>query len=817
MRLVHLSDLHLGFRAFPRRERGWNLRERDLATTFHRTIQEVARHRPAVVLISGDIFDHPDPPSTAFLTLSRGLATLRGLLPEVTVLAIAGERDTPFTLADPGPVAVVDALPGVEAAAGAPRAVHLRQQELHALLVPQRAILKPPFPELRPDPDARWNVLLLRGTPLSEGSTDAGRLENGNPPIGLPRVQLEGWDYVALGGPHGHRRWGGRVWNAGSLDRVGGDPWREATEEKGFVLFDLTSGTGEFHPVPGRPVVDLAPVRVDPRTPEVGGRRLREVLDGVPGGIEGKIVRLRLQGSVDTPLAALPPGLLRAVERRASHLEVRVEPEDLDARAVRRRPDAPPTLGMIESPERHGSDPDLTPSGVYSGEVFRIRWRGGGEGELAVGPGLWALVADAAEDRGRMVEALTEGEGDGPPVPEGSGLAPLLRLEPPGKVRHLDDEAGLPALLGRLEREAWTVADGCRTGLPGAVADSDGRDEVEAGEGDAIGRDRKLRTLIREARADWVEAAGDLEARIMEWTRERQEAETRLITYRGQARELRERLRALEAEGTDAPCPTCARPLAGAHPDLVGLLREEWESVVQDGQWWKRRREQLEDRPDDLRELERQALRLHARVESLSEGVAAREEGEGPTAGGGTPPADGGEAEIPAGWRLSPRSQEARDLLRIVGEYLRRITEGELQGVASDVAPVGGEFRILRGVGEASYPTPEETSILRAALILTWLQQPGSVRRHRLGLMSALSGADGDPWAVRTLEILAAECPSRPILVVISPSLLTRCPELFQGTLELRRDDDGRLRFRTSPGGVAWVHLPTPVGDGAVG
>ena len=810
MRLVHLSDLHLGFRSFPRRERGWNLRERDLATTFHRTIQEIARHEPGVVLLSGDLFDHPDPPSTAFLTLSRGLSTLRGLLPQVTVLAIAGERDTPFTPADPGPVAVADALPGVEAAAGAPRAVHLQEHGLHALLVPHRAVLRPPFPELRPDPEARWNILLLRGTPVGrermgkEGSGDTASLAL------LPRVHPEGWDYVALGGPHRHRRWREHVWSAGSLDRVGGDPWREATEEKGFVLFDLARGKGEFHPVPGRPVVDLAPVRVDPQAPEVGGRRLREVLEGIPGGIEGKIVRLRLQGSVDAPMAALPPGLLRAVERRAAHLDVRVEPED------------PAASGAVKA------------GGKGAGPAIQLHWRGGGSGTVTLAPGLWALVADAGPDRSRMVQALTDRNGEAPPEP--GDRHSILRLqveesvatpaeasgEPAGEVRLLDDAAGLSDLLRRLQDEGrGEVREGSRQ--PGAGSDAGQISEEGVGrrvEEGRTGGERKLRSRLREARADWVEAAGDLEARTMEWTRERQEAETRLQNYRDRARELRERLTSLEAQGAQAPCPTCARPLAESHPHLVQLLQEEWETVVQDGKWWKRRREQLEDRPLDLRELERQVLRFHARVETLSEGVEEGEEPKGPGAPGVAPtlelqvvsPMPGGG---PRPFRVDPT------LLQATGEFLRRISEGEIQGVVQEVdqevprgmAPGGGGLRLLRAGGEASVPGSGEAAFLAAALLLAGLKRPGAGGMNRVGLMTALSGAEGDLRAVRTLEVMADATLPWPVLVVLPPSLLTRCPELFQGTVELLRDEDGRLRFRASPGGVAWIHLPpVPLG-----
>ncbi len=259
VRLVHLSDLHLGFRAYFHLERGWNRRERDVASAFLAAVEQTARLQPDLVLITGDVFDGPNPPSTAFLTVHRALARLRRQLPDVPVLIIAGERDSPRSRADPGPVAVLDSLPGVEAAVGAPRAVHLQALDAHALLVPFRAAADPPLPEVRPNPLARWNLLLVRGRPSGSGK-------------GV-RVSPSEWNYVAVGGDHRPVAYRPNVRTAGAPERPGTCPWEEATEERGFLTFDLASGEAEFHPITGRPVVDLAPVRVTSEDPGAGTRR----------------------------------------------------------------------------------------------------------------------------------------------------------------------------------------------------------------------------------------------------------------------------------------------------------------------------------------------------------------------------------------------------------------------------------------------------------------------------------------------------------------------------------------------------------------
>ena len=57
MRLVHLADLHLGFRQYQRlTPAGINQREADVAGTFRRALDRVIALRPDLVLVAGDVF-----------------------------------------------------------------------------------------------------------------------------------------------------------------------------------------------------------------------------------------------------------------------------------------------------------------------------------------------------------------------------------------------------------------------------------------------------------------------------------------------------------------------------------------------------------------------------------------------------------------------------------------------------------------------------------------------------------------------------------------------------------------------------------------
>lgn len=314
MKVAHLSDLHLGHRAFDRTEDGQNLRELDIAAAFRRAVDRLLELRPDVVVVSGDVFDRPDPPPGALVTLTRGLEALRVELPDTPVLMAAGARDTPRRPGDPGALAAMDAFPHVEAATSTARSVLFRERSLHVLLVPHRALLRGPAPVMEPDPRARWNVLVAYAR-LPEGDGQG---------VSGVEFDLDGWDYVALGSEHSHRVVADRVAYAGALERVGPRPWSEALEEKGFLTTDLETGRHTFHAVQGRPVVALAPTRVPAGDPEALRSRVAEVAREVPGGIDGKIVRIRLRGPAPGALVALQGGMLGDLARRALHLSVEV-------------------------------------------------------------------------------------------------------------------------------------------------------------------------------------------------------------------------------------------------------------------------------------------------------------------------------------------------------------------------------------------------------------------------------------------------------------------------------------------------------------
>lgn len=921
MLLAHLSDLHLGHRAYDRSEGGRNVRERDVSAAFQRAVQEVIKLKPDLIFLVGDIFDRPDPPPGALVELARGLETFRSAIPNTQIFMVAGARDTPRPMSDPGALAALDPFPQVEAVTGTARSIFLRDLETHLYLIPHGAVVRRPYPELRIHPDARWNIL------LAYAGVGTG------PGPGLP-LDPAPWDYVALGHLHQHQQVAPRVFYPGSLERVGPEPWREAAQEKGFISFDLEKGASTFHPIPGRPVVALAPIRVPHGEAPHLAERVREVLGDVPGGIDGKIVRLRIEGLSPQEVKRQDRDLFSPLWNQALHLAIEVDdfhdmgddnPLPLVARdrgfALRALQeqirsgggDAVPNLFRElvgdagpsgEAPGReedlllrelHGSHLPYLGSLSMEGREGLLAWMGK-DGRIlrsfastllwGVGlsdrlPGSKGEEPSGAEPSVAVRLGLGEGgfwirngPGGTSPLPGGGGevvpdwglpldgvaLAwcgvggetPEDLLEKGARLlavaRGVDDLEALkrdlrslhPGLQGDRRLGALSALDYERLRLESELADLGA--QLRALE-DVPNRVAALESRLRELRAEHAEVTGDLEAGTMEWHRERQDAETNLHAYRDRGREVRDRIRKMEALGPESPCPTCGRTLAEHAGAVLQELREEWEGLVQDGLWWRKRWEQLEPKPEKLKELESRSLHINAEQEDLTEELerarsSLRERDE----------IRDREKEVQLRWRHVRESQEgeeekgavalkgiaameapqeARILFKLVedllqeileesrirllhrgGRRLNRLTGGRILGL--EVEGWDGEVQLVEGGGkggvEADQDRAAATVALRMALVELLAEEWSTLGSFILGDPFDRMGEEDQLRCLSLLRRILSRIPQ--IVLLTRGSVVERAPEFFDGLFEFREAPaEGLPPLRALPAGVGMLRI----------
>lgn len=646
MKLAHLSDLHLGY--------GRGRRGQDVLRIFESTLSRVADLAPDLLVVSGDIFDHPNVTAYPIAVFSQALARLRDRLPAVSVILVAGIRDTPPEPGGSGPLAVAATLESVEVACTAVRQISVLGGQASVTAVPHAAAAGPRagartlgLSGLAPDPEARWNVLVAYASAVVPGKSDR---KSG--PTLPPPVSPRGWDYVALGSNHTRTQVTERVHFAGSLERVGPDPWKEAAEDKGFLTANLESGNVKFWPVEARAAVRLAPVKATGGGTATAARRLGEALAGVPGGVDGKLLRVPVVGLSPDALAALDREALVPLRRRVAGLHVEVPPS---------KPRVSQSPSFAE-PSATGPFSLLNLQRESGGPIADLAGVRGLAGLLGDDPSVWDDCLAAL----RRNFARNDCQGSTGPFVQGSS-GPVL-VGSPAYRQWLDDTAAAVAL-AREECAAMWFGDGpvatwlsAATTLalgPSAAPKLRARAKPSADTDESVA---KLRTL----REQEAEARGDLEAGNVAWLRERQDAETRLLLYRDRGRELLAKLRDIEERGSSAACGVCGAPLGDRLQAVRDAGREEWESVVQDGVWWRRRRDQLESKPPELKALEVRVLALAAKVSTLAEELerSQRQERERPAAQAGM--ANAGARSV-AGARKRVRALVHREVVALTG------------------------------------------------------------------------------------------------------------------------------------------------------
>lgn len=349
MRLVHLSDLHLGYRQYQRlTPTGINQREADVARTFQRAVDRVIALRPDLVLVAGDVFHSSRPSNAAILHAFRQFSRIRAELPEAAVVMVAGDHDTPRTTESGSIMGLFEQI-GIRVAANEARRFSIPERDLSVLAVPDVA---GPTPQLTPDPDARHNILLIHAHVREVVPQYYADLDRANVSLSRADLGLALWSYVALGHYHIHLRLANNAFFSGALDYTSLNVWFDKSEEedfalngKGFVEFDLASGKHTFHALPSsREFRDLKPIDARGLAPAEVDAAIRHTVEKVKGGIDDKVIRLVIENIPRQVSRELDHRALRDYKKRALSFLVDMRRPESSRRAAAGAPSRRPAV-----------------------------------------------------------------------------------------------------------------------------------------------------------------------------------------------------------------------------------------------------------------------------------------------------------------------------------------------------------------------------------------------------------------------------------------------------------------------------------------
>jgi len=319
MRLVHIADAHLGYRAYNKvNSFGINAREADVLAAFHEALDQTVKIKPDLILIAGDLFHAVRPSNLIIYDSYRAFRSLRSRT-DAPVVIIGGNHDSPRS-ADAGCILeLLTTIDEIHVVHAEPKQLHFPALDVAVYCLPHNALpFKSEF-RIAPDPGSKYNILLAHAR--LEG------MEKGFDRYFLTRddVREEEWDYVAYGHLHSFHRVRSNAYHPGSIEFAGGlTVWEqfEKDPKKGFIEYDLESGRMERHHVKTREIVPPLGIDANGLTASEVDERIQSAIAGVPGGVSNKIVRLAVQNLPRAIRGDLDYSKIREVRAEALHFEL---------------------------------------------------------------------------------------------------------------------------------------------------------------------------------------------------------------------------------------------------------------------------------------------------------------------------------------------------------------------------------------------------------------------------------------------------------------------------------------------------------------
>lgn len=321
MTIAHLSDTHLGFRAFGRtRPDGANAREVDVLETFERTLDAILERSPDLVIHAGDLFHVVRPSNLSLVGGYRAIERFQAARHGKPFVIVGGNHDVPRA----GTGGILQLLAGIPGVLLAERDVTTWTADgVPVVAVPSVALRAGALKEL-PHPENA--ILTLHG--MSRQALPKGR---GEGDFDGEAFRHEDWKYVALGDYHVFQRYGPNVCYSGSTDFASTNVWDEARHAKGWVWFDDEAGILEFAPVKTRPVIDLPPI-------DAAGMSANEVEEAMLAAAQGwpderPIVRQRVIDAAPGMRARIRPAVVRELASRTMAYQLVVSTAAPEVRA----------------------------------------------------------------------------------------------------------------------------------------------------------------------------------------------------------------------------------------------------------------------------------------------------------------------------------------------------------------------------------------------------------------------------------------------------------------------------------------------------
>jgi DNA repair exonuclease SbcCD nuclease subunit len=288
MRIVHLSDTHLGYSAYNKVEptTGLNQRETDIYSAFNEIIEYILKTKPDLVVHSGDLFDSVRPSNRAIHEAFRQFARLSRA--EIPTVIIAGNHSTPRQKVTGSIFRLFEYLEYIHPVfEGEYKTLEIGDCKVHAIPhAYNEEMFKQNFNKLKADKKFKYNILVTHATVIGVTAFAGAEFKE----LSIPTSVLSrDFDYIALGHIHRFIKVAENACYSGSPERLS---FSEANYEKGFLEVELGSFKVKHVKTTARDMIDIKPIDCSNLD---ASQIMKAVESSLPPDISGKIIRLTFQ------------------------------------------------------------------------------------------------------------------------------------------------------------------------------------------------------------------------------------------------------------------------------------------------------------------------------------------------------------------------------------------------------------------------------------------------------------------------------------------------------------------------------------------
>ena len=242
MKILHLSDTHLGYSAYKKMsDQGINQRESDNYTSFKQFINYAIKNKPDLIIHSGDLFDSVRPNNRAItFTISQIIRLSKNKIP---FIVISGNHEQPKLSETAHIFSIFDHIENVYP-------IYNLKYEKNTLVIKNKKITLHTIPQtiskdefiknlkkINIENSSDFNILVLHGS--VKGIQDFSMNEFNE--LIIPKFFLKkNFDYIALGHYHKNTKITENCQYAGSTEHFS---FSESKDKKGFIEINLENTT----------------------------------------------------------------------------------------------------------------------------------------------------------------------------------------------------------------------------------------------------------------------------------------------------------------------------------------------------------------------------------------------------------------------------------------------------------------------------------------------------------------------------------------------------------------------------------------------